>query len=144
MSENPGMSFDPEAMSARLEELTETLCHIDYVARDAGGDQDKMAEVSMSVSGIIFNLPLAAIPTVIMFLVAQLNMARGIAAERLESDGVYADTIVDVVSRLAAQDVDMKILLELVDVADVLRAAADTSPYIPCDHMDHAEGGECS
>lgn len=128
-----GMSFDPNAMSARLEELTETLCGFDFLAREPETMDDPALalEVSSGVTGTIFGLPLAALPTVIMFIVSQLNYARNQAASVMVDNGLHADVITEVASKLAAQDADSGLVLELLDIADILRKTAQSSPYVP-------------
>lgn len=133
------MSFDADAMSAKLDELTENLCELDYAARDATVDQDaaKLAQVSQLVSGHIFSLPLMALPTVVMFIIGHLNHARNDSANLLADVGEYATTITGIATRLAAADVDAGMVLELLDIATTLREVFEASPYTPCDHEEH-------
>lgn len=137
MSEDPiHLEFDAEAMSARLADLTEQLCHLDYQVRDAAVSQDPilMSQVQGTVSSLIFNLPLVAVPTVIMYVVSQLNGARNLAGASLDHQVAAADMITDAVSFLAAQDADVTTLATLLDLAKDMREMGESSPFGACEH----------
>lgn len=139
MSEIP-MEFDPAAMSAKLAELTENLCDLDYLARDQDTLDDplKSMDVAGQVAATIFGLPMAAMPTVVMFVVSQLNHARNQAALIMADAGDHAENIRTIASTLAAQDADPVMMFELLDIAATLQSLHDNSPYTPCDHEDHS------
>lgn len=130
MSEQ-AMSFDPHAISAKLEELTERLCDLDFQARepDVLDDAMKAMHISSEVTGLIFGLPLSALPTVVMFIVSQLNHARAQAGVMMEDAGTFADEITNVASQLSAQDADPVLMFGLLDIATELREVHDNSPY---------------
>lgn len=139
MSEIP-LEFDPAAISEKLADLTEMLCDLDYQARDQDTLDDplKSMEVAGQVAAVVFGLPMAAMPTVVMFIISQLNHARNMAGAVMAGCGDHSAKITDVATQLTAQDADPRLMFELLDVATVLRKVSQDSPFTLCDHEECA------